>query len=254
MPACDAIIGLEKSSIDFVRNDTVLTEVIKGEMLDYADRIKFDDDWVKMNQIDAENKKRNGGLGVENLLDRFVQLHPGMAHGCGVPNGGTYIMVYDKNNKVAADFYLPYIISSHLRLIQYTLLENKTITLSGKITDAGNKPVEANVRVGDAMVFSNKEGFYNCLVAANTTFHIVCEAAGFITLEKDVQIKDQSQVLDIKLEAQPVKKTTTIKFVNQNNEAITADIKLLDNKQNEVVAKKAVLKVTELQIQQLNTK
>ena len=245
LPACNSMINfLKKSSNDFVRNDDILAEVVKGEMLDYADRIKFDDDWIKISQIDAENKKRNGGMGVENLLDRFVSLHPGIAHGCGVPNGGTYIMVYNQNNQVTTDFYLPYTISSNLRPIQFTLLENKTLTLSGKVT-SGGKPVEASVKVGDATVFSTKEGFYNCLVAANTKLFVVCSAPGFKTLEKEVEIKEISVSLDLTIEANVLTKTTTIKFVDQKNQEITDDIQLADSKQKQVVAEKGILKVTD---------
>lgn len=247
LPACNSVISfLKKSNNDFVRNDNILAEVVKGEMLDYADRIKFDDDWIKINQVDAENKKRNGGLGVENLLDRFVKLHPGIAHGCGVPSGGTYIMVYNQNNTVTSDFYLPYTISTHLRPIQFTLLENKTLTLSGQVTDANKKPVEASVKVGDAMVFSNKEGFYNSLVTANTKLRVVCVATGYKTLEKDVEIKETSQTLDLVLEAELIKFTATVKFVNQKNQEITSDIKLTDSKQKEIIAKNGVLTITDV--------
>ena len=247
LPACNSIISfLKKSNNDVVRNDNILAEVVKGEMLDYADRIKFDDDWIKINQVDTENKKRNGGLGVENLLERFVKLHPGIAHGCGVPNGGTYIMVYNQNNTVTADFYLPYTISTHLRPIQFTLLENKTLTLSGKVTDADKKPVEANIKVGDAMVFSNKEGFFNCLVTANIKLRLVCTATGYKTLERDVEIKETSQTLDLVLEAELIKFTTTVKFVNQKNQEITGDIKLTDSKQNVIIAKNGVLTVIDV--------
>jgi len=244
LPACNAVISfLKKSHNDFVRNDSILSEVIKGEMLDYADRIKFDDDWIKIIQVDVENKKRNGGLGVENLMDRFVNLHPGIAHGCGVPNGGTYVMVYNQNNTITADFYLPYAISTHLRPIQFTLLENKTLTLSGKIT-ANNKPVEASVKVGDALVFSNSDGFYNCLVSANTKLHIVCISAGFKTLEKDVEIKEISKTLDLVLDAEIITNTTTVKFKNQIGQEITGDIKLVEGNQAEIVAKSGTLSVT----------
>lgn len=246
LPACNSMISfLKKSSNDFVRNDNILAEVVKGEMLDYADRIKFDDDWIKISQIDTENKKRNGGLGVENLLDRFVSLHPGISHGCGVPNGGTYIMVYNQNNTVTSDFYLPYIISSSLRPIQFTLLENKTLTISGTIT-SGGKPVEASVKIGDATVFSNKEGFYNCLVAANVKLKIVCTAPGFKTLEKEVEIKEISVTLDLSLDANVVTHTTTIKFIDQNNKEITDDVKLTDSNGKELIADKGVLKVTDI--------
>jgi hypothetical protein len=242
LPACNAVVSfLKKSNNDFIRNDNILAEVVKGEMLDYVDRIKFDDDWVKINQVDAENKKRNGGLGVENLLERFVKLHPGIAHGCGVPSGGTYIMVYNQNNTVTSDFYLPYIISSHLRPIQFTLLENKTLTLSGRITDEKSKPVEASVKVGDSIVFSNKEGFYNCLVTANTKLRVVCIATGFVTLEKDVEIKEISQTLDLRLEAEQKKSTVTVKFVDQKNQDVTDDIKITDSKQKQHIAENGIL-------------
>ncbi len=246
LPACNSMISfLKKSSNDFVRNDNILAEVVKGEMLDYADRIKFDDDWIKISQIDAENKKRNGGLGVENLLERFVNLHPGISHGCGVPDGGTYIMVYNQNNTVISDFYLPYILASNLRPVQFTLLESKTLTLSGKIT-SGGKPVEASIKVGDATVFSNKEGFYNCLVSANTKLHIVCSSPGFNSIEKDVEIKEISVSLDLELLASAVKHTVTIKFTDQKNQEITEDIQLTDSKQKQVIAEKGILKVTDL--------
>src|SRR5690606_18477555 len=48
LEACDAIIPfLKKAKSDFIKSDAILKEVVKGEMLDYADRIKFDDDWIK---------------------------------------------------------------------------------------------------------------------------------------------------------------------------------------------------------------
>lgn len=247
LPACNAVITyLKKNQPDFVRNDAILSEVIKGEMLDYADRIKFDDDWIKIVQIDTENKKRNGGLGVENLLERFVKLHPGIAHGCGVPQGGTFIMVYDKKNTVIADFYLPYIISSHLRPIQYTLLENKTITISGTVSDTNGNPLEASLKIGEATVFSNKSGFYNCLVDGNAKIKINCTANGFAAFEKELDVKDASQTLDIKLTAQVTQKTSTIKFIF-SGDPIKTDIKLFnETSQKDETAVKGVLTISDL--------
>ena len=222
LPATNAItVFLKKLNTDFVRTDAILAEVITDEMLDYTDRIKFDDDWVKIIQLDLENKKRNGGLGVENLLERFVKLHPGMAHGFGVPKGGTYIMVYDKSNRIVADFHLPYIISSHLRPIQYTLLENKTLTLSGTVKDENGNPVEASLLVGNTTVVADKQGFYNVLVSENSTIKIVLRAVGFENFEKEIKITDQSLTEDISLKKSNVKATVTIRFVNQVDIPIT---------------------------------
>jgi hypothetical protein len=248
LPACNGVITyLKKLNLDFVRNDAILAEVVKGEMLDYADRIKFDDDWVKIIQLDAENKKRNGGVGVENLLERFVKLHPGMAHGCGVPKGGTYIMVYDTNNQIAADFYLPYIISSHLRPIQYTLVESKTLTLSGHVRDAAGAPIAATLLIGNATTATDKDGFYNVLVSENTTVKIVINAAGFANIEKEISIQAQSQILDVTMQAAEVKTfTTTLQFINQSGKPIKRDINLLNITANKTeTAKNGALLVTD---------
>lgn len=246
LPSCNTISSqLKKLNADFVRTDETLQEIIKGEMLDYADRIKFDDDWVKIIQIDAENKKRNGGLGVENLLDRFVKLHPGMSHGCGVTVGGTYILVYDQANQITADFYLPYIISSHLRPISFTLLEQKTFTLSGKITDEAGAVVITSVLVGSATVLTDNQGFYNALVSENSTVKVLVKADGFATFEQEVKISSTSQTLDIKLKKVSNTKTTTVTFTNQLGVVKTGDISLIDSQNKPVIAKAGTLLVTE---------
>jgi hypothetical protein len=238
---------LNKVTTDTVKDDEFLTEVRKETIQGYAERIRFDDDWVKIIQLDAENKKRNGGLGVENLLERFVKLHPGIAHGCGVPHGGTYIMVYDSANQVVADFNLPYIISSHLRPIQYTLLETKTLTLSGTVREAAGKPVETRLLVGTATILTDKEGFYNALVSENTTVKVVCKTPGFEDFEQDVVIKDKPQTLDIQLKASVVKQTTTtVKFMNAAGAPIKADVTLVNLADNKtVVAKAGILPLTD---------
>lgn len=246
MDACDAIIPfLKNANSDFIKSDAVLTEVVKGEMLDYADRIKFDDDWVKMIQIDAENKKRNGGLGVENLLDRFVQFHPGISHGCGVPKGGTYIMVYNKSNIVTADFYLPYILSSQLRPIQYTLLENKTITLSGTIYDVNGVPIAgARVKIGENTVLTNSKGEYVGLVSSNTSLTVVVSAEGFKETSKEIEIATESLELDLTLEKGKQLNTVTVKFIDEREELLALDIKLEDNEKKEKLAIDGVLILT----------
>ncbi|MES2797451.1 MAG: hypothetical protein V4683_15880 [Bacteroidota bacterium] len=246
LTACNTIINyLKKLNADFVRNDAILAEVVKGEMLDYADRIKFDDDWIKIIQIDAENKKRNGGLGVENLFGRFVKLHPGIAHGCGVPKGGTYIMVYDQNNEVTADFYLPYIISSHLRPIQYTLLETKTITLSGNIKEENGAIIVASLLIGGSTYTTDNQGFYNALVAENTTVKVICKVAGFLDFEQNVVMKSVPETLAIVLKKQNLERSTTLKFVDQTGANITIDLNLTDlatNKLFTAIAGKHVIK------------
>ncbi|HUS02388.1 MAG TPA: hypothetical protein VMY77_11710, partial [Chitinophagaceae bacterium] len=245
LPACDALISFLKKNIDF--SDTIILEIAAEEMLDYVNRIRFDDDWVKIIQLDTENKKRNGGLGVENMLERFVKLHPGLSHGCGVPTGGTYIMVYDISNQVVADFYLPYIISSHLRPIQYTLLENKIITLSGNIKDESGKPVEALLLIGNTTTATDKEGFYNVLVNENSKIKLVVKAAGFENSEKEITTTNVSLTMDIVVKkAEQVSKTTTLNFSDKTGKPIRKDIKLLNLTKNiPLTANNGVIKITD---------
>jgi len=248
LPAADELTDyLRTLTATSITTDEILSFVNKSEMQEYAGRVQFDDDWIKIIQLDAENKKRNGGLGVENLLEKFVKLHPGIAHGCGVPKGGTYLMVYNANNQVTADFYLPYIISSHLRPIQYTLVENKTLTLSGTIRDAAGNPVETSLLVGNATILSDKEGFYTALVTENSTVKIIVKAKGYAAFEKEVQVADKSLTVDIELTpVQPAKFITTLNFRNQVQQLVTRDIKLqnVTTKEN-LTAEKGVLTITD---------
>jgi hypothetical protein len=60
-------------------------------------------DWLDI--ILTNNEVKN----VEKLFySNFQALHPGLEHFAGVVSGGTFILAYDSNNVVVADFMLPY--------------------------------------------------------------------------------------------------------------------------------------------------
>ena len=42
------------------------------------------------------------------LFNNYIALHPGLEHCGGVMRGGTFVLVYDENNLIIADFMLPY--------------------------------------------------------------------------------------------------------------------------------------------------
>jgi len=204
-----------------------------------------------MNQIDDENKKRNVSLGFENLFERFIHFHPGITHGCGVPKGGTFIMVYDKRNEVTADFYLPYIISSTLRPIQYTLLEAQTITLSGLITNANKNPIEgAKVTIQGNIVLSNNDGGYSSIVAANATIQVTVSAEGYAEEKEDISIEGVSKEYDFVLKEIEINHTTTVQFLDENKKQIRTDIPLTSDVEKSLIAEKGVLKVLGTQNQE----
>ncbi|MBX3257546.1 MAG: carboxypeptidase-like regulatory domain-containing protein [Chitinophagaceae bacterium] len=249
LPACDQLMNyLRPLYTANITNDEILYQVNRNEMMEFTARTRYDDDWIKIIQLDAENRKRNGGLGVENLLEKFVKLHPGIAHGCGVPEGGTYLMIYDAANQVVADFYLPYIISSHLRPIQFTLLENKTITLSGTVKNAtGELIAGATLLINGAAVMTDQGGRYRILVTENSTVRIICSAVGYENFSKDVAITNQSKEEDIVLQpVQASKFTTTITFFNQLQQKISREFTLLNKENNKkLTVKKGVMNITE---------
>ncbi|MCK9414046.1 MAG: hypothetical protein M0Q53_17220 [Prolixibacteraceae bacterium] len=42
------------------------------------------------------------------LFNNYIASHPGLEHAGGVMRGGTFVLVYDENNTIIADFMLPY--------------------------------------------------------------------------------------------------------------------------------------------------
>jgi len=61
--------------------------------IDWLDRI-----------IDNNNKQRE----LELLFDNYIKTNQGLEHFGGVCRGGTFVVVYDENDRVVADFSLPY--------------------------------------------------------------------------------------------------------------------------------------------------
>lgn len=77
-------------------------------------------------QIEARKLEILAGL----ELSRFAEDHPGMEHKAGVPNGGTFILVYAynesgtgsvQNGTVIADFCLPYLCCSDCRPVNFII-------------------------------------------------------------------------------------------------------------------------------------
>ncbi|MBK7565380.1 MAG: hypothetical protein IPI21_14495 [Propionivibrio sp.] len=65
-------------------------------------------DWLDI-IIDRRDEREDKRL----LLSGFIQEHPGIEHSGGVARGGTFVLVYDDNANVVADFCLPYYVQEH---------------------------------------------------------------------------------------------------------------------------------------------
>jgi hypothetical protein len=63
------------------------------DLLDHLDAIIINNNHKKLRRL---------------LFDVYINNHPGLEHFAGVQRGGTFVLVYDENGLVIADFMLPY--------------------------------------------------------------------------------------------------------------------------------------------------
>ncbi|MCH7399178.1 hypothetical protein MM236_14330 [Belliella sp. DSM 107340] len=84
-------------------------------------------DFLKV--IFQETISRKKRVLEDSSFTNFVAKHPGMEHMAGVPNAGTFVLLYNpKTNRVIADFALPYICCSKNAPIAFMVtppIENK---------------------------------------------------------------------------------------------------------------------------------
>lgn len=61
-----------------------------------------------LNWLDVHIQDKADKEDEKLLFSNFQASHPGLEHFGGVVRGGTFVLAYDENNKVIADFMLPY--------------------------------------------------------------------------------------------------------------------------------------------------
>ena len=76
--------------------NTPFDSLISNRHIDLLDHL---DDLIKINTDKEQNKL---------LFNNYIAVHPGLEHAAGVMRGGTFVLVYDENSTIIADFMLPY--------------------------------------------------------------------------------------------------------------------------------------------------
>lgn len=84
-----------------------LGKVVKTEFTTPFDAIIGDSKIYWLGWLDEIIKKREEGEDDKLLFERFLPLHPSIEHFGGVTRGGTFVLVYDTDQNVVADFMLP---------------------------------------------------------------------------------------------------------------------------------------------------
>ncbi len=85
-----------------------LSKVVKTEFTTPFDTIISNTHYQWLNWLDDLIKQKDDQEDDKLLFPNFLSQNPGLEHLAGVVRGGTFVLVYDKNNNVVADFMLPY--------------------------------------------------------------------------------------------------------------------------------------------------
>ena len=182
--AVEAMHSETRSFIVFAKSTSaaIMSEecnIEKGELLNYLERVLYECDFEKPEAIDEEKGRREQLLGVNNYLQKYIEINPGIEHKAGVWKGGTFVVIFEDGVSVA-DFCLPYRCCSGSGATQFVLGLLHTVWVEGLITDLANAPLSnAVVMINDKPVPVDKNGRYRKSVASNTFVVIKVRAENF---------------------------------------------------------------------------
>ena len=227
------ILYAKSQSDAALRDDSNIT---KGELLDYLDRIFYEPDFEKIGALATERNRREERLGSNNFLKQYMALNPGLEHLGGVWKGGTLIIVFNENGVVVGDFCLPYRAASGVGATQFVLGVLKTILFAGQILDTNGVPVKkATVTLNDEPLPLDESSSFKKSVTPNTFLLIRAEAEGFETRELKLMAQEEDILQNIVLftKAQELKVNLILSITDTGNKAIAgATATLNDEKIN----------------------
>lgn len=227
-----------KSFILFAKNvsDAILkadSNMVKGEVLDYLDRILFECDFEKITAIEDERERREKQVGVNNYLQQYINNNPGVEHRAGVSKGGTFIVVFDEKGTVVADLALPYRCGAGSGGTQFVLGILKTILLAGQVLDINNVPVKtAVVLLNDEKLVLDDTAHFKKAVQPNSFLLLKIAADGFEAREIQINALEDDIVQNITLftKAQELKTNFILTVVGKDGKPLPAAIVKLDDK------------------------
>jgi len=208
------------------------SNLVKGEVLDYLDRILFECDFEKITAIDDERERREQQVGVNNYLQQYIGNNPGVEHRAGVSKGGTFIVVFNESGTVVADFSLPYRCCAGSGGTQFVLGVLKTILLAGQVIDINNVPVKAvTVLLNDEKLILDNTAHFKKAVQPNSFLLLKVSAEGFEAREIQINAVEEDIVQNITLftKAQELKTNFTLSVAGTDGKPLaTAQAKLDD--------------------------
>ena len=213
---------------------TLLEEnnVDREELLGYLERVLYECDFEKISALDEERDRREEQLGFNNYLQQFINLHPGLEHKAGVWKNGTFVVVFNRNGDVVADFCLPYRCCNGMATTQFVLGVVQTLWFDGQVLDKNGTPVTAAIVIlNNEILPVDQNGRFRKPISPNTFLVLKVSADGFepreISLTSGTDSITQSVTLLTK--AQEPKVTLKLKVTDSLGRAIPeADVKLGD--------------------------
>ena len=105
--------GFEQNYKSVMEQAAVLNKGVKGVTFSSAftplEKVVNNVNFSKLKWIGDLIRKREDKAKEKSVLEKFLEDHPGLEHTGGVPEGGTFILLYSSSDKkVVADFSLPY--------------------------------------------------------------------------------------------------------------------------------------------------
>ena len=200
----------------------------KNESMNYLERLLYECDFEKIWAIDEERAKRERELGFNNNLSQFIALHPGIEHKAGVWKNGTFIVVFDRDGQVIADFCLPYRCCNGVNTTQFILGVIQTLWFDGQILDKNGGPVDtAKVVLNGEELQVDRNGRFRKIIPPNTFLVLKVSADGFESTEMSITSGNDSisQTVTLLKKAQIPKVALTIKITNSAGTAL-ADVEI----------------------------
>ncbi|HVZ42078.1 MAG TPA: hypothetical protein VHI13_22555 [Candidatus Kapabacteria bacterium] len=102
--------GLKNTMLTAGQFKANLGAVVKTDFTTPYDAIISSPHATLLPLLDGIIKKKDDHENTKLLMSNFIDGNPGIEHYAGVLRGGTFILVYDTNNNVVADFMVPYYI------------------------------------------------------------------------------------------------------------------------------------------------
>jgi hypothetical protein len=214
-----------------MRDDSNIT---KGELLDYLDRIFYECDFEKLSALSDERDRREQKIGINNYLQQYINENPGLEHRGGVWKNGTFVVLFNENGVVIGDYCLPYRCCGGSGATQFVLGVLKTVLLAGQVLDVNGGAIKgATVTLNDEPLVLDDQANFRKSVPPKSFLVLKAAANGFVSKEISINADEDDILQNIVLftQAQELSVNVIITVQDAAAKPIANAVVMLDDKQ-----------------------